>query len=93
VFPKFKIKEGVEHDTIIMIPENDNKFPKRLEYGEPAYLNYEIKSGAYDMYQKLLDKDPEAYIQAFDNTTVGELYESNKFSIKELFKHLNWLKQ
>lgn len=89
VFPKFEIKEGVEHDTFVMIPENDNKFPKRLEYGEPTYLNYEIKQGAYDMFQKLLDKDPEAYIQAFDNTTVGELYESNKFSIQELFKHLN----
>jgi len=93
VYPKFEIKEGVEHDTFVLIPENDNKFPKRLEYGEPVYLNYEIKPAAYEMYQKLLDKNPAAYIQAFDNTTVGELYESNKFSIQELFKHLKWLQQ
>lgn len=93
VYPKFEIKEGVEHDTFVMIPENNNSFPKRLEYGEPLSVSYEIKPGAYDMYQKILDKNDGAYIQAFTNTTVGELYESNKFSIKELFEQLKWLKQ
>src|SRR5690606_20547891 len=80
VTPKFEIKEGLEHDTFVMIPENNNEFPVRLEYGQPAYYDYEIKDGAYEMYKKLLEKDEDASIQAFSNTTVGELYESNKFS-------------
>jgi|ERR1035437_1089463 hypothetical protein len=93
VYPKFKIREGVEHDTFVMLPKQPNSFPKKLEYGEPLSVSYEIKDGAYDMYQKLLDKNGEAYIQAFVNTTVGELYESNKFTMKKLFENLNWLKQ
>ncbi|GAA4514131.1 hypothetical protein GCM10023173_10480 [Sphingobacterium thermophilum] len=45
------------------------------------------------MYQEILKKDDEAYLQGFVSTTVGELYESNKFYIKKLFEHLKWLKQ
>jgi len=93
VTPKFEISEGVEHDTFVMIPENDNNFPVRLEYGQVVSYNYEIKDGAYEMYKKMLDKDEKANIQAFTNTTVGELYESNQFSIEKLFEHLNWIQQ
>jgi hypothetical protein len=38
-----------------------------------------------------LEKDDKAYIQGFVNTTVGELYESNAFSIKKMFEYLNSL--
>lgn len=93
VTPKFEISEGVEHDTFVMIPEHDNNFPVRLEYGQVVSYNYEIKDGAYEMYKKMLDKDKGANIQAFTNTTVGELYESNQFSIEKLFEHLNWIQQ
>jgi len=89
VTPKIEILEGVEHDTFVMIPENDNNFPVRLEYGQVVSYNYNIKDGAYKMYKKMLDKDEKANIQAFTNTTVGELYESNQFSIEKLFEHLN----
>lgn len=92
VHPKFEIK-GSEQDTFVMIPENGSIFPKRLEYGEPVFASYEIKTGAYEMYQEILKKDDEAYLQGFVSTTVGELYESNKFYIKKLFEHLKWLKQ
>lgn len=89
IYPKFEFSEGFEHDTFIMIPEADNNFPKKLEYGEQVLYSYEIKDGAYDMYQSILDKDDSANIQAFSNTTVGELYESNQFSIKKLFEYKN----
>lgn len=93
VHPKFILKGGQEQDTFVMIPENQDVFPKKLEYGEPVFVTYEIKAGAYDMYQKMLARDNEAFLQAFSSTTVGELYESNKFSIKKLLEHLNWLNQ
>lgn len=89
IYPKFEFSKGFEHDTFIMFPETNNNFPKKLEYGEQVSYSYEIKDGAYDMYQSILDKDETANIQAFSNTTVGELYESNQFSIKKLFEYKN----
>ncbi len=94
VFPMFEVKKGVEHDTFVMFPEQGNVFAKKLEYGQPFSVTYEIKPGAYQMYEGIMKKDKEgSYIQAFTSTTVGELYESNKFSIKTLFENLEWLKK
>lgn len=93
VHPKFELSKGVEHDTFVMFPEQGNVFAKRLEYGEPFSVSFEIKDGAYSMYEGILKKDGDATIQAFITTTVGELYESNKFSIKKLFENLEWIKK
>jgi len=93
VSPMATLEKGVEHDTFMMIPEQGNVFPKKLEYGEPISVSYEIKSGAYPMYQTVLDKDKDGFIQAFINTTVGELYESNKLTMNSLFETLKWIKK
>ena len=94
VYPMFEVKLGIEHDTFVMFPEQGNVFAKKLEYGEPYSVSYEIKAGAYQMYDSIMKKDEGgAYIQAFVSTTVGELYESNKFSIKTLFENLEWIKK
>ena len=90
----FELEKEVEHDTFVMFPEQGNVFAKKLEYGQPFSVTYEIKPGAYQMYEGIMKKDKEgSYIQAFASTTVGELYESNKFSIKTLFEHLKWIKK
>lgn len=93
VFPKFTLKDGVEMDTFTMMPQQENAFPKKLEYGEPHSLTYEIKDGALASYREILDKDKDAYVQAFCSTTVGELYESNKITITHLLERFNWLMQ
>lgn len=93
VSPKFTLKDGIEMDTFTMMPQQENAFPKKLEYGEPHSLTYEIKNMALKSYQEILDKDKEAYVQAFCSTTVGELYESNKITMLHLFDRLNWLMQ
>jgi len=93
VSPKFTFKDGVEMDTFTMEPQQQNAFPKKLEYGEPHSLSYEIKDGAFKSYEEILGKDENAYIQAFCNTTVGELYESNKVLISHIFERLKWLMQ
>jgi hypothetical protein len=90
VKPKFEIKEGVENDTFVMFPEQGKPFPKKLEYGEPLSVSYKLEP-VIKMCQWLLEKDDKAYIQGFVNTTVGELYESNAFSIKKMFEYLNSL--
>lgn len=93
VNPKFIFEKNVEMDTFTMMPQQQNVFPKKLEYGEPCTVTYEIKDGAYKSYEDVLKKDENAYVQAFCSTTVGELYESNKILIRQLFERLNWLKQ
>ena len=87
VKPRFEIKEGVENDTFVMFPEQGKAFPKKLEYGEPLSVSYKLEP-VLKICQSLLQKDEKAYIQGFVSTTVGELYESNPFSIQKLFAHL-----
>lgn len=94
VNPMFELEKGVEHDTFVMFPEQGSVFAKKLEYGEPFSVSYEIKPGAYKMYNEIFQKDKDAaYIQAFTSTTVGELYESNKYLMKTLFENLEWIKK
>lgn len=94
VHPMFELKKGVEHDTFVMFPEQGDVFAKKLEYGEPFSVTYEIKSGAYQMFEGSMKKDKEgSYIQAFTSTTVGELYESNRFTIKTLFENLKLISE
>jgi hypothetical protein len=90
VKPKFEIKEGVQNDTFVMFPEQGKAFPKKLEYGEPLSVSYKLEP-VIKVCQRLLEKDDKAYIQGFVSTTVGELYESNAFSIKKMFEYLNSL--
>jgi hypothetical protein len=84
VEPGFPLEGGGSHDTFAMIADGNNIFPKRLEYGEPASVNYEIKPGAYSMYEKILALNPDAFVQVFSSTTVGEIFESNKYQISKL---------
>lgn len=88
VKPRFEIKEGIENDTFVMFPEQGSTFPKKLEFGEPLSVSYKLEP-VMKICQSLLEKDEQAYIQGFVSTTVGELYESNVFSIKKMFDHLN----
>lgn len=60
-------------------------FPKKLEYGEPTYAEYSIPLKSLELYYEL-EQDEEAYVQAFVTTTLGEIYESNKYKIQELVK-------
>ena len=93
VFPKFDLGDGMSHDTFIMMHQEEILLPKRLEYGEPFTLTFELKDGFIDMCQKAYESDESGYIQAFVSTTVGELYESEKFTFKKLFENIKWIKQ
>lgn len=93
VSPKFEVSKGIYHDTFSMIHQESINLPKRLEYGEPFSLSFEMTESFIEMCKVSLENDPEAYIQAFVSTTVGELYESRKFKFNKLFEQLKWLKQ
>jgi hypothetical protein len=84
-----ELQEGFRHDTFIMIDDTgESSFPARLEYGQPVSASYPIKDGLIENYKQVLSEDPEAFIQCFVNTTVGELFESNKYKISEILKTL-----
>ncbi len=89
VNPPFELKEGFRHDTFMMIDDfNDTNYPIRLEYGQPISASYPIKDKVIENYKQILSEDKDAYIQCFVNTTVGELYESNKLKVSKLLKTL-----
>lgn len=91
VTPAFTLDNDIEHDTFEMVPEGQSIFPARLEYGQPISTTFDIKPEGFYLYEGVLGKDPEAYLQAFATTTLGEVYESNKFKISQLVEWYNSL--
>lgn len=89
VTPKFDLPGGRQHDTFQMLSDTPDAFPKRLEYGEPFSVKFSLQAQGDQMYRDLLAKDPNAIIQCFATTTVGEIYESNKIEIKKLVNSID----
>jgi|GEM_PF-1109279 len=89
VNPAFQLKEGFKHDTFVMIDDTgESNFPARLEYGQPISASYPIKDGIIENYKQILAEDEDAFLQCFVNTTVGELFESNKLKVSDLLRTL-----
>lgn len=89
VHPAFELHEGVRHDTFVMIDDTgESNFPVRLEYGQPISASYPIKDGIVDNYKQILAEDEDAFVQCFINSTVGELFESNKLKVSDLLRTL-----
>jgi hypothetical protein len=89
--PFFKTSETIEHDLDTFIMTNaiyKIQFPKKLEYGEVVSESYEIKPGAKDIFEKVIAKNGDAFIQAITSTTLGEVFKSNKYSIKQLLLNM-----
>ena len=63
---------------------NNPLFPKRLEYGEPFSAYYNIAD--ISLFKSLVEKDEDVTITAVVNTTLGEVYFSNQYKLKELIK-------
>lgn len=80
VSPKFELEPGLEHDTFLIFHIEKIDFPVRLEYGQVISLSYKIVKKAFEMFEK--NAIPDAYIEAFCGTTVGELYSSNEYKLE-----------
>jgi len=89
VNPAFELHKGIRHDTFVMIDDTgESNFPVRLEYGQPISASYPIKEGIIDNYKQILAEDEDAFVQCFINSTVGELFESNKLKVSDLLRTL-----
>ena len=83
-----------ELDTFILpnSPYNNNSFPKRLEYGEVFKQSYSIIPQSNEIYLKMVEKNPDATIQVFVNTTIGELFASNEYRVNQLLENFKYSK-
>jgi hypothetical protein len=91
VSPKFELESGLEHDTFIMFPKEQLKFPVRLEYGEVLSLTFEVNPNQFALFQKNATND--AFLTCYCGTTVGELFNSNEYKLDKFVKDYEAIKK
>lgn len=93
--PSFKVSTPIEGhlDTFMMTEAIGQKptFPKKLEYGEPFTVYYNIPN--MRLFRQLIEKDENVTIKSFTNTTLGEVYFSNEYKLKDLLKDEKYMAQ
>lgn len=90
--PFFKLTESIDGaDTFSLLSANNNNppFPHKLEYGEPISAYYNIESNQINFFKQVLMINPDAEFYAISNTTLGEIYSSNKYKISKLVNLYN----
>lgn len=91
VSPKFELEPGLEHDTFMMFPKEQLKFPVRLEYGEVLSLTFEVNPNQFALFQKNATDD--ASLTCYCGTTVGELYNSNEYKLDKFVRDYEAIKK
>ncbi|WP_409965972.1 hypothetical protein PIECOFPK_02366 [Mycovorax composti] len=91
VSPKFELELGLEHDTFMMFPKEQLKFPVRLEYGEVLSLTFEVNPKQFALFEKNATDD--AFLTCYCGTTVGELYNSNEYKLNKFVKDYEAIKK
>lgn len=93
--PSFKVSIPLDSglDTFLMTDKHPHNplFPKRLEYGEPFTVYYNIAD--LMLFKSLVEKDENVTITAVVNTTLGEIFVSNPYKLKDLIKDEPYMKQ
>lgn len=94
--PFFKVSIPLEKnvDSFLMtnVVGNVVKFPRRMEYGEVVSENYRLVPGNIQMFQELLSKDLDAKLTAYVSTTLGEVYKSEPYPIKDIVKQERYVR-
>ena len=92
--PSFKSSVPIDGhiDTFMMVNKIDKNlvFPKRLEYGEPFTIYYNVPN--MDVFKKLIAKDEEAKISAVVNTTLGDVFLSDPYPLKKLLQDEKYMR-
>lgn len=88
--PFFKLSVPIEGtaDTFIMtnVIGESVKFPRKMEYGEVISQTYMINSANISMFKALLERRLDVVLTVYVSTTLGEMYESNKYPVSEIVK-------
>lgn len=88
--PFFKVSTPFEKsaDTFMMtnVVGGMISFPRKMEYGEVVSENYQLVPGNIQMFYELLSKDPDTTLTAYVTTTLGEVYKSEPYPVKDIVK-------
>lgn len=94
--PFFKLSIPIEGtaDTFIItnVIGERIKFPYKMEYGEVITQTYSINAANIDMFKSLLEEQLDVVLTVYVSTTLGELYESNKYPISDIVKHERYVR-
>lgn len=89
--PFFKLSIPIEGtaDTFMMtnVIGDQIKFPRKMEYGEVVSQSYILNPANISMFKGLLERRLDVVLTAYVSTTLGEVYESNKYPISDIVKH------
>jgi len=67
-------------------------FPVRLDFGQQYTVSYKLVPGNIEMFQSILDKDPNATITVVVSTSLGEKSESEPYLLSELIKNKKYIR-
>lgn len=88
--PFFKVSTPFDKgaDTFMMtnVVGNAVHFPRKMEYGEEISENYQLVQSNIQMFQELLAKDPDVTLTAYVGTTLGEVYKSEPYIVRDIVK-------
>ena len=88
--PFFKVSTPFDKgaDTFMMtnVVGNVVHFPRKMEYGEVISENYQLVQSNIQMFQELLAKDPDVTLTAYVGTTLGEVYKSEPYIVRDIVK-------
>lgn len=88
--PFFKVSTPFDKgaDTFMMtnVVGNAVHFPRKMEYGEVISENYQLVQSNIQMFQELLAKDPDVTLTAYVGTTLGEVYKSEPYIVRNIVK-------
>jgi len=87
-FFKVSIPFNMGADTFVMtntVGEQIN-FPCKMEYGEVVSEGYLLVLNNIQMFEELLARNIDATITAYVSTTLGEVYKSEPYPIRDIVK-------
>lgn len=91
--PYFKLSQTVEEigsDSFYLFDKlAPVGFPNKLEHGQVVNVNYNLKRGTKEVFDKL---PPETTIEAIVTTTLGEKFKSNLLPISDVLKIFDMIK-
>lgn len=94
--PFFKVSVPIHMgaDTFVMtnIVGEQIKFPRKMEYGEVISEGYLLIPSNIQLFEELLIKDNDATLTAYVSTTLGEVYKSNPYPIRDIIEKKQYIR-
>lgn len=94
--PFFKVSAPIHMgvDTFVMtnIVGEQIKFPRKMEYGEVISEGYLLVPGNIQLFEELLAKNTDVTLTAYVSTTLGEVYKSDPYPIRDIIAKKQYIK-